>query len=186
MASELNNLSNHNTGLVPDASHMHFGIVVADYNPEITNALLDACYQALMQYGAAPEQIYVWHVPGAFELPLGAKLLYNAVQPNAVICLGCVIKGDTDHDKYINTAVSQAIMRLNLKTSTPFVFGVLTPNTLEQAQDRAGGKYGNKGAEAAVAAIQMVALHNHAISLEEKLLERFKERLFVAEQALLK
>lgn len=99
---------------------------------------------------------YTWCFRVAF-----VQLLHRATQPDAVICLGCVIKGDTDHDKYINAAVSQAIMRLGLKYRKPFVFGVLTPNTLTQAQDRAGGKHGN-GTEAAVAAIQMVALCQHA------------------------
>lgn len=178
MASELKNLSEHDPHFIPDAANMQFGIVVSDYNPDITHALLDACYKTLTQYGATEKHIYIWHVPGAFELPLAAKMLYKTVHPNAVICLGCVIKGDTEHDKYINSAVSKAIMRLNLKTRTPFVFGVLTPNTLEQAQDRAGGKHGNKGTEAAITAIQMAALCQHAHQLEEQLLEKFEEQVF--------
>ncbi|MBK8472126.1 MAG: 6,7-dimethyl-8-ribityllumazine synthase [Sphingobacteriales bacterium] len=181
MATELHHLDQHDSDLVPDAADMRFGIVVADYNPAITHALLDGCYQTLTQYGVKPEHICVWHTPGAFELPLSAQLLHRATRPDAVICLGCVIKGDTDHDKYINAAVSQAIMRLGLKYRKPFVFGVLTPNTLAQAQDRAGGKHGNKGTEAAVAAIQMVALCQHAAQLRH---QRHEKSLAAIDQQL--
>jgi 6,7-dimethyl-8-ribityllumazine synthase len=177
MAAELKNLSEHNPTLVPNAAHLSFGVVVSDYNPNITHALLDACYETLVQYGASPKQVYIWHVPGAFELPLAAKMLYQATHPDAVICLGCVIKGDTEHDKYINYAVSRAIMQLNMKTGTPFIFGVLTPNTLEQAQDRAGGKHGNKGTEAAIAAIQMAALNEHAQQIKQQEHEQLKAQL---------
>ncbi len=158
MATSLQNMSNYNPDIVPNAQGMCFGIVVSDYNADITYALLDGCYETLLNNGASSENIFVWHVPGAFELPLGAKLLYQTVSPDAVICLGCVITGETKHDEYINRNVSSALMKLGLRYNTPFIFGVLTPQSLTQAQDRAGGKHGNKGVESAIAAIQMSAL----------------------------
>lgn len=158
MASALKNLSDYDLHAIPDAKDLKIGIVVADYHADITFALLEGCHETLLKHGVAKEDITVYHVPGTFELPLGAKFLHQKESPNAVICLGCVIKGETQHDEYINKSVAAAIMNLSLVANTPFIFGVLTPNTLEQAQDRAGGKHGNKGVEAAVSAIKMAAL----------------------------
>ena len=98
------------------------------------------------------------HVPGAFELPMGARLLATSGKYDAIICLGCVIKGETKHDEYINNAVAHGIALLSLLLAKPIIYGVLTTNTLKQAQDRAGGKHGNKGVEAAEAAIQMATM----------------------------
>jgi 6,7-dimethyl-8-ribityllumazine synthase len=161
MASKLKNLSEH-SGIDSSAnSKFRIAIVVSEYNEQITFALRDGCVDTLKKYGVKEKNIFVQPVPGAFELPLAAKWLFKAKKADAVICLGCVIKGDTDHDIYINKAVSQAIMELNLQTNTPFIFGVITPNNLQQAKDRAGGKHGNKGVECAVAALKMLALKNN-------------------------
>jgi 6,7-dimethyl-8-ribityllumazine synthase len=158
MATALKSLSDYDPAAVPDATGFTFGIVVSEYNTDITFALLHACVDTLYQHGAAEKDVKVISVPGTFELTSGAQLLHTSFNPSAIICLGCVIKGETDHDKYINHAVAQGITRLSLELEKPVIFGVLTPNTLQQAIDRAGGKHGNKGVEAAVAAIKMVAL----------------------------
>ncbi len=158
MATALKNLSDYNSNEVPDASKMTFGIVTAEWNDNVTFALRDGCINTLLQHGAKEENISLTMVPGAYELPLGAQILYEQKKPDAIICIGCVIQGETKHNDYINTAVANGLMDLNLKYNMPFVFGVLTPNTLEQALDRAGGKHGNKGVEAAITAIKMANL----------------------------
>ncbi len=166
------NLSEYNPDFIPNASEMSFGIVVADWNHEITHTLLKGCHDTLVKHGANPDYIKTIHVPGSYELPKGAAWLAQhswrdkedqIASADAVIILGCVITGETRHDEYICNAVSQGLMQLNLAHEIPFVFGLLTPRNLEQAQDRAGGKYGNKGVEAAVTAIKMVATHNQII-----------------------
>lgn len=158
MASAINNLSEYKADEIPNAQDLKFGIVVSTYNEPITFALRNACVETLLKHGAKQEQIIIEYVPGAFELPVAAKHLAKTNTVDAVIILGCVIKGGTDHDKYINYAVAQGIMQLNLQFDIPFIFGLLTPNTEQQAKDRAGGKHGNKGVEAAVAAIKMAHL----------------------------
>jgi 6,7-dimethyl-8-ribityllumazine synthase len=158
MASALKNLSNFDESTMPKAHAMRFGIVVADWNAHITHALYQGCYDTLLAQGADPANVHTIQVPGSFELPAGAKILFERQRPDAVICLGCVIKGETSHNEYINHAVAQGLVQLSLQTGRPFIFGVLTPNDEAQALDRAGGKYGNKGVEAAVTAIRMVAL----------------------------
>jgi 6,7-dimethyl-8-ribityllumazine synthase len=152
------NLSAYDPELVPDASQMKFGIVVSDWNKEVTWALLDGAVKTLKKHGAAAENIVLKHVPGSFELTLGAQLLAEYDDLDAIICLGCVIQGETPHFTYICQGVTQGITQLNLEYNLPFIFGVLTTNTHQQAVDRAGGKLGNKGDEAAVAAIKMAAL----------------------------
>lgn len=158
MASTLKNLSTYDDANLPSAEAMSFGIVVSDWNAHITHALYEGCRDTLLKHGAQEDKIHVIQVPGAFELPLGAKLLAAEHSPDAVICLGCVIKGETAHDEYINHAVATAIANLNVLSSRPFIFGVLTPNSEAQALDRAGGQHGNKGVEAAVTAIRMASL----------------------------
>ncbi len=132
--------------------------MVSDWNSEITFALLDGCINTLLRHGAERENILVRHVPGSFELTLGAQLMAENEDIDAVICLGCVIQGETPHFNYICQAVSFGITELNIDYNIPFIFGVLTTNNSEQARERAGGKHGNKGDEAAVTAIKMVAL----------------------------
>ena len=151
-------LSRYDTASVPDAVEMRFGIVVADWNSEVTSRLLNGAVKTLRKHGATEENIVVKHVPGSFELTLGAQLLAEYDDLDAVICLGCVIQGETPHFTYICQSVTHGITELNLEYNIPFIFGVLTTLNLEQAMDRAGGKHGNKGDEAAVTAIKMAAL----------------------------
>ena len=145
------------TGL-PSAAGMTFGIVVAEWNREITEALLQGAVNRLMQAGADEHNIIIRHVPGGFEIPLGAQLLTENHNPDAIICLGCVIQGETRHFDFICEGVTRGVADLNLKYNKPFIFGILTTTNIEQARQRAGGKLGNKGEEAAATAIQMVIL----------------------------
>jgi len=151
-------LSAYDPELVPDAAKMRFGIVVSDWNREITRALLDGAVNTLKKHGASDNNIVVKHVPGSFELTLGGQFLAEYDDLDAIICLGCVIQGETPHFTYICQSVAYGITQLNLEYNIPFIFGVLTTLNIEQAHDRAGGKHGNKGDEAAVTAIKMAAL----------------------------
>jgi len=153
-------LSQYDISSVPSASKMRFGIVVAEWNPEITMALADGAVNTLKKHGASNENIVLKFVPGSFELPLGAQFLAEYENVDAVIVLGCVIQGETRHFDYICEGVTQGIKDLNLKYNKPFIFGLLTTNNQQQALDRAGGKHGNKGDEAAITAIKMVHLKN--------------------------
>jgi 6,7-dimethyl-8-ribityllumazine synthase len=151
-------LSKYDAGSVPNAGDMRFGIVVADWNQEVTSSLLRGALSTLKKHGATDNNIVVKHVPGSFELTLGAQFLAEYDDLDAVICLGCVIQGETPHFTYICQGVTYGITELNLDYNIPFIFGVLTTLTLEQALARAGGVHGNKGDEAAVTAIRMAAL----------------------------
>jgi len=152
------NLSVYNPDLVPDAGDMRFGIVVSDWNKEITWALLEGAVGTLKKHGASQKNIVVHHVPGSFELTLGAQFFAEYDDMDAVICLGCVIQGETPHFTFICQGVTQGITQLNLDYNIPFIFGVLTTLDQQQAADRAGGKLGNKGDEAAITAIKMAGL----------------------------
>ncbi|MGQ9620747.1 MAG: 6,7-dimethyl-8-ribityllumazine synthase [Bacteroidales bacterium] len=152
------NLSEYDTSKVPDAAEMRFGIVVSDWNNEITNSLLAGCVATLKQHGTSDDNIIIKRVPGSFELILGAQLMAENEDVDAIICLGCVIQGETPHFTYICQSVSMGIMQLNIDYNIPFIFGVLTTDTIDQARERSGGKCGNKGDEAAVTAIKMAAL----------------------------
>lgn len=143
---------------VPSARDMSFGIVVSEWNPEITDSLLEAAYNTLIANGAIPTDIHVKHVPGSFELTLGAQFFAEYGAVDAIICLGCVIQGETPHFNYVCQGVTHGITEVNLQYNIPVIFGVLTTLTHEQAKERAGGKLGNKGEEAAIAAIKMAAL----------------------------
>jgi len=151
-------LSEYDPSHVPDAEGMRFGIVVADWNREVTHSLLTGAVDTLKRHGVADNDIVTRHVPGTFELTLGAQWLAEYDDLDGVICLGCVIQGETPHFTYICQGVTQGITQLNLDYNIPFIFGVLTTLNLQQALDRAGGKHGNKGNEAAVTAIKMAAL----------------------------
>lgn len=153
MATALHLLSDN--ALVPDASNMCFGIVVAEWNKEITSALLNGAVQTLEKHGALTENIHVKTVPGSFELIYGAQQLCKNDGFDAVIILGCVIKGETPHFDYICEGVTYGIARLNASQNIPVIYGLLTVNDLQQAKDRSGGKLGNKGEECAVDAIKM-------------------------------
>jgi 6,7-dimethyl-8-ribityllumazine synthase len=151
-------LSVYDTASVPDAGKMRFGIVVSDWNQEVTHALLEGTFNTLKKHGAKESHIVIRHVPGSFELTLGAQFLAEYDDLDAVICLGCIIQGETPHFTCICQSVTQGITQLNLEYNIPFIFGVLTTLNQEQALERAGGKHGNKGDEAAVTAIKMAAL----------------------------
>lgn len=169
MASAQKNLSQYDDSTIPAADDMAFGIVVAEWNAHITHALYEACLETLLRHGAKEDNIHVVQVPGSFELPTGARILNGQKKLDAVICLGCVIKGETRHDEYINNAVAQGLVNLGIATGKPFIFGVLTPNSEQQALDRAGGIHGNKGVEAAVSAIRMAALATGTIGAKKKI-----------------
>ena len=149
------NLSEYNIETVPDASNMCFGVVVSEWNPEITGALLNGCVSTLEKHGAIPENIHVKTVPGSFELNYGAHQMTLNDGFDAVIILGCVIRGETPHFDYICEGVTAGIARLNATSQTPIVYGLLTCENEQQAKDRSGGRLGNKGDECAVVAIKM-------------------------------
>ncbi|HUH73748.1 MAG TPA: 6,7-dimethyl-8-ribityllumazine synthase [Chitinophagales bacterium] len=158
MSSSLKNLSEYDHASIPSGKGKKIGVVVAEWNQHITFELMKGCNETLLQHGILPEDIIISFVPGTFELPFAAKMLAKANRLAGVVCIGCVIKGETKHDEYINHSVAQALQNLNLQYDIPFIFGVLTPNSEQQAIDRAGGKYGNKGVEAAVTVLKMTAL----------------------------
>jgi len=156
MLTQLKSLSDFSHTTVPNGANYKFGIIVAEWNAEITGALYNGALKTLLDNGVKPENIFSFPVPGSFELTGGAEILLSKKKDiDAVICLGCVIQGDTKHFDFICDAVAQGITNVGIKYSKPVVFGVLTTNNLEQAQDRAGGKHGNKGDEAAVTALKM-------------------------------
>ena len=141
-----------------DFSKVRIAIVVSTYHQEITYKLRDAVIHHLMRNGVEAEHITLEYVPGGYELPLGAQWAFKKSKSDAVICLGCVIKGDTSHDEYINHSVAQSLQILSLEHNRPFVFGLLTVNNIQQAKDRCGGKKGNKGEECAASALSMISL----------------------------
>lgn len=154
MASELKNLSVFESP-VPSGEGMTIGIVVAEWNSDITSKLLNGAVNMLKEKGAE----YIVHtVPGTYELTMGSKFVAERCNVDAVIAIGCVIQGGTPHFEYICSGVTHGLNMVAVTTDIPVIFGVLTVNTLEQAMDRAGGKHGNKGDEAAATAIKMVAL----------------------------
>ncbi|MCE3227898.1 MAG: 6,7-dimethyl-8-ribityllumazine synthase [Bacteroidetes bacterium] len=160
MSSVNNNLSWSKGSSVPNAAGYKFGIVWAEWNEEITGAMKDGAFKTLVANGVAVDDIIVKAVPGSFELTLGAQWMLENTEADAVICIGCVIQGETRHFDFICNAVANGITQLNIEHSTPVIFGVLTPNDQQQAIDRAGGKHGNKGDEAAITAIKMVVLED--------------------------
>ena len=169
MSSSDKNLSDFGDKLIPDASGFSFGIVCAEWNENITTALYSGCLETLLKNGAQQNNIYSIWVPGTFELPVGAKMLAQTHKLDAVICIGCVIKGETSHNEYINLSVANALQQMSVVSGKPFIFGVLTPNDMQQALDRAGGIHGNKGDEAAVTAIKMAALKKSLSEPEKKI-----------------
>ena len=160
MATSLKSLSAHSSKNVTDMGSKTFGIIVSEWNEEVTEALYSGALQTLLENGAKKDNIIRKNVPGSFELTLAAQWLAQEESIDAVICLGCVIQGETKHFDFICDAVAHGITNVSLKYNKPVIFGVLTPNTQQQALDRAGGKHGNKGIECAVAAIKMAALKN--------------------------
>ena len=158
MSSSQKNLSQFEGNEIPNGKGMRIGIVVAEWNTAITGALFDGAVQTLVKNGVSKDDIIIIKVPGSFELTMGAQFMCEDKSIDGVITLGCVIQGETRHFDFICDAVANGVTNVSIKYNKPVVFGVLTPNTLEQAQDRAGGKHGNKGDEAAVTALKMIAL----------------------------
>lgn len=158
MATSGKNLSHYDREQVPDAKNLRIGIVVSQWNAEITEALYLGAYEALLDCGASPDDILRWNVPGSFELAYGCGKMIDEESPDAVIAIGSVIRGETAHFDFVCSATAQGIMDLNLRLQVPVVFCVLTDDTLQQAKDRSGGRHGNKGAEAAIAALKMAVL----------------------------
>ena len=158
MATQNKNLSLFDKADIPSAKNMRFGIVVANWNEEVTNGLLQGAKQTLLECGALESNIIIMEVPGSFELVFGAKLM-SKQKVDAIICLGSVIQGKTKHFDFVCNSVSLGIKDLNIALNVPVIFGVLTDNTLQQARNRSGGKHGNKGVEAAITAIKMAYLN---------------------------
>jgi len=154
------NLSEYALNSVPDGSEMKFGIVVSEWNYDVTGALMRGAVETLKKHGVKDEDILVKHVPGSFELTLGGQFFAEYTDVDAIILLGCVIQGETRHFDFICQGVAKGATDLNIKYNLPVIFGVLTTDNQQQALDRAGGKLGNKGDEAAVTALKMVALQN--------------------------
>jgi len=169
MSSKDINLSEVGAYGIPEGKECKIGIAVSDWNNEITDKLLEACLKTLKDNGVQEAHITTVRTPGAFELPFAARTLIKHAQPEAVICLGCVIKGETRHDEYINRAVASGITQLGLATDIPVIFGVLTVENKAQAEDRAGGKHGNKGDESAHTALKMIALKKQFTGSSKKI-----------------
>jgi len=157
------NLSEYDINSVPSAKGMRFGIIISEWNNEITEALYTGANNTLIKHGVKPADIVKEYVPGTFELTYGAKLMMNYRDLDAIIVLGCVIQGETRHFDFICQGVAQGITEINREGKMPVVFGVLTTDNQQQAMDRAGGKHGNKGDEAAVTAIKMLAFKNRQL-----------------------
>lgn len=157
MATALKNLSTID-GTLPTATDMVVGIAVSEWNSDVTSKLLTGAVQTLLKAGCASENIIIKHVPGAFELPYAAQLFAENTLVDGIIVLGCVIQGDTPHFDYVCSGATQGVMNVQLSFEVPIAFGLLTVNDQQQALDRAGGKHGNKGDEAAATVIKMIAL----------------------------
>ena len=157
MATSQQNLSGFRAGTLENAENLRVGIIVSEWNDAVTEALYAGARETLLRAGITPEHIIRRDVPGSFELTLAAQYMAQDPLIDAVICLGCIIQGETRHFEFICQAVAQGITHVGLKYDKPVIFGVLTPDTQQQALDRAGGKHGNKGDEAAVPANKMLA-----------------------------
>ena len=156
MATAFHNLSSYDPTTVPNAGNMKFGIVVSEWNENITGPLLQGAVDTLQKHGATDQNIRVETVPGSFELTFGANQFVNNSEVDAVIILGCVIQGETPHFDYVCAGVTQGITTLNETGNIPVIYGLVTTNDMQQAIDRAGGKHGNKGDECAITAIKMI------------------------------
>ncbi|MFN6944841.1 MAG: 6,7-dimethyl-8-ribityllumazine synthase [Cytophagaceae bacterium] len=160
MASSLKNLSDYSSKNISDISGKRFALIIAEWNSEVTDALAKGAQKTLLEHGAKEENIFYRTVPGSFELTMGAQWMAEKKEIDAVICIGCVIRGETKHNDYICHAVAQGLTNVSLKYNKPVIFGVLTPDNQQQAIDRAGGKHGNKGDEAAITAIKMLGFES--------------------------
>ena len=158
MATKNTNLSHFSKEEVPNAKGLRFGIVVSEWNENITNSLYNGAYDTLIECGANATDISKYNVPGSYELVFGAKIAAKS-KVDAIICLGSVIQGETKHFDFVCNAVALGIKDLNLALNIPVIFGVLTDDTIQQAENRSGGQHGNKGVEAAITAIKMAVLN---------------------------
>lgn len=168
MATNLKNLSDPGAAEVPSGKGFRYGIVVAEWNAEITEALYKGAYDTLLKHGAKKDDIIRKEVPGSYELTLGAQYMAEYSKVDAVICLGCVIQGETRHFDFICDAVAHGLTMVAMQYNKPVIFGVLTTNDVQQARERSGGKHGNKGDEAAITAIKMLALRDNLRNGEKK------------------
>ncbi len=169
MATINKNLSEYDKNSIPDAKNFRFGIVVSEWNDTITEGLFNGAITGLLENEVPTEHIIRWNVPGSFELVYGAKKMLQTQNVDAVIVIGCVIQGQTKHFDFVCEGVTQGIKDLNVQTDIPVIFCVLTDNTMQQSIDRSGGIHGNKGTEAAIAAIKMAYLrHQASFSLQLK------------------
>ncbi|MCG2417910.1 6,7-dimethyl-8-ribityllumazine synthase [Aequorivita sp. F47161] len=159
MATANTNLSAYDKNTIPNAKDFRFGIVVSEWNHDITEGMFQGAFNALKDCGAINENIVRWNVPGSYELIYGCKRMTQSYDMlDAVIAIGSVIQGETKHFDYVCEAVAQGIKDLNVQGNIPVIFCVLTDNNMQQAIERSGGKHGNKGTEAAIAAIKMAQL----------------------------
>ncbi|NDV94660.1 6,7-dimethyl-8-ribityllumazine synthase [Dysgonomonas sp. 521] len=165
MATAYHNLSSYDPASVPNGEDMRVGIVVSEWNENITKAMLDGAYNTLRKHGVKEENILIDFVPGSFELIFGAKHLVENKEIDAVITIGSVIRGDTPHFDYVCSGVTQGIADMNIRYDIPFIFGLLTTDDMQQAEERAGGKHGNKGDECAITALKMIDFYRR--NLEE-------------------
>jgi len=162
MATENKNLSDYDKNLIPNAKDFRFGIVVSEWNDSITEGLYKGAFEALLENQVPAQHIIRWNVPGSFELIYGSKKMLQTQNVDAVIAIGCVIQGQTKHFDFVCEGVTQGIKDLNVQTDIPVIFCVLTDNTMQQSIDRSGGIHGNKGTEAAIAAIKMAYIRQQA------------------------
>jgi len=159
MATENKNLSQYDKSTLPNVSQLSFGIVVSEWNEAITEGLFNGAYETLLDCNVKPENIIRWNVPGSFELIYGCKKMMDTYSHlDGIIAIGSVIQGETKHFDFVCEGVTHGLKDLNLTGKMPVIFCVLTDNNLQQSIDRSGGKHGNKGVEAAVAAIKMTAI----------------------------
>jgi 6,7-dimethyl-8-ribityllumazine synthase len=159
MATSHKNLSSYSKDTIPNAKDFRFGIVVSEWNTNITEGMFQGAFDAILNCGGIKENVVRWNVPGSFELIYGCKKMAESYDMlDAIIAIGSVIQGETKHFDYVCEAVAQGIKDLNVHGDIPVIFCVLTDNTLQQAIDRSGGKHGNKGTEAAIVAIKMAQL----------------------------
>jgi 6,7-dimethyl-8-ribityllumazine synthase len=162
MATENKNLSEYDKNSIPNAKNFRFGIVVSEWNDSITEGLYKGAIEALLENQVPSQHIIRWNVPGSFELIYGSKKMLQTQNVDAVIAIGCVIQGQTKHFDFVCEGVTQGIKDLNVQTDIPVIFCVLTDNTMQQSIDRSGGIHGNKGTEAAIAAIKMAYIRQQA------------------------
>lgn len=173
MATAYHNLSDYDFNSVPNAENMRFGIVVSEWNNNITGPLLEGAISTLKKHGAKDKNILVQTVPGSFELTFGSAQMIKSGKVDAVIAIGCVVRGDTPHFDYVCAGTTQGIAQLNAEGDIPVIYGLITTNTMQQAENRAGGRLGNKGDECAITAIKM-------LDFKEKLQKhRFFEKKFL-------